>query len=115
MLVKTLDTIILYTDGSKKEDTLHTGIGITCPFLQIFKMFKLSHHPSIFTVEATGICEALEIILEEKISPAVIASDSRSVLTVCPDLKRERYTRNANSSTCVRMFARAKFCVWSLQ
>ena len=77
------DTIIFYTDGSKKEDTLHTGIGITCPFLKIFKMFKLSHHASIFTVEATAICEAIEIILQEKISPAVIASDSRSVLTAC--------------------------------
>ena len=26
---------------------------------------------------------------------------------VCPDLKRERYTHNANSSTYVRMVARA--------
>ena len=46
-------------------------------------MFKLSHHASIFTVEATAICEAIEIILEEKISPAVIASDSSNVLTAC--------------------------------
>ena len=34
-------------------------------------------------VQATAICEAIEIILEAKISPAVIASDSRSVLTAC--------------------------------
>ena len=41
------------------------------------------HHSSIFTAEATAISNALEIILEEKISPAVIASDSRSVLSAC--------------------------------
>ena len=30
---------------------------------------------------------------------------------MCPDLKRERYTHNANSSTYVRMVARAAQCV----
>ena len=34
---------------------------------------------------------------------------------VCPDLKRERYTRNANSSTYVRIVACAAFCVCCLQ
>ena len=33
------------------------------------------------------------------------------IAPVCPDLKRERYTHNANSSTYVRMVARAAQCV----
>ena len=31
--------------------------------------------------------------------------------SVCPDLKRERYTRSVNSSTYVKMIARAAFCL----
>ena len=72
-----------FTDGSKKKDSLQTGIGIFCPSLQLLKKYKIFHLASIFTSEAIFISESLDIVINEEISPAIICSDSRSVLSAC--------------------------------
>ena len=55
------NSTFFFTDGSKKEGSLQTGIGIFCPSLRLFKKYKIFHLASIFTAEAIVAIVGIDI------------------------------------------------------
>jgi len=72
----------IYTDGSKKDDTVSAAF--TIPKMNINKKLKLCNNSSIYAAEMTAIKEAISWILENdnrSNTKYAIFSDSLSVLT----------------------------------
>jgi ribonuclease HI len=75
---------VIYTDGSKQDD--HAGYGVYCRAWQISKSIRISNGANVFTAEAAAISTAINLAVDKGASPALIASDSLSVLKALENL-----------------------------
>ena len=83
----------IYTDGSKTDKSLSTGIACVCPNLNINITKSIDKRASIFTAECFALSVAFDLIIEYKRYNFCVFSDSLSVLE---SLKHSKFKNTIN-------------------
>ncbi|XP_076388110.1 uncharacterized protein LOC143264519 [Megachile rotundata] len=85
--------ILIFTDGSKSDDSPSTGVAFVCSQLNKNFTLSLNPHASIYTAECAAISFAIDMAKENKDLSYLICSDSLSALQ---SLLAKPYTASTN-------------------
>ncbi|XP_076387356.1 uncharacterized protein LOC143264373 [Megachile rotundata] len=85
--------ILIFTDGSKSDDSPSTGVAFVCAQLNKKFALSLNPHASIYTAECAAISFAIDMAKENKDLSYLICSDSLSALQ---SLHVKPYTASTN-------------------